>query len=55
MIGPIVAAAAVSPAAMSIGYFASRMALISTVPKPPASATAEPDMPAKIIDATTLA
>ena len=55
MIGPIVAAAAVRPAAMPIGYLASRIARISTTPRPPASATADPDMPAKIIDAMTLA
>ena len=44
----MVAEAAVTAAANSRGYPSSVMALISIVPSPAASATAEPDMPAKI-------
>ncbi len=40
--------AAVMPTAKPASYFASRIALISMAPRPPASATAAPDMPAKI-------
>jgi hypothetical protein len=53
MIGPIVDEAAVTPTAKSASYFASRIALISIAPRPPASATAAPDIPAKITEAPT--
>ena len=54
MIGPSVADAAVMPTANSVGYPWSCIALISIVPRPPASATAVPDMPAKITLPMTL-
>ena len=53
MIGPMVDEAAVMPTANLASYLASRIALISIAPRPPASATAAPDMPAKITDAPT--
>src|SRR6056297_326788 len=46
--------AAVTPTAKPGSYPASRIALISMEPSPPASATAAPDMPAKITEAPTL-
>ena len=52
--GPIVAEAAVTAAAKGRGYPSSVMALISMVPRPAASATAEPDIPAKITLPMTL-
>jgi len=55
MIGPMVAAAAVIEAAVSGREPALRMARISIAPEPAASATAEPTMPAKIIDVKMLA
>ena len=54
MIGPMVEDAAVTAAEKSTSYPASRIALISILPSPPASATADPDMPAKIMLAMTL-
>jgi len=52
--GPRIEEAPVTPMVSRMGYPASRMALISTVPSPAASAAAVPDMPAKIMLATTL-
>ena len=54
MIGPMSEEEAVTPIVKSSSYPASRMALISTAPRPPASATADPDMPAKIMLPSTL-
>ena len=54
MIGPMVEDAAVTPTARWSLYPRSRIALTSIVPSPPASATAAPDMPAKMTDAITL-
>jgi hypothetical protein len=55
MIGPMMAADAVIAAAYATGYLPSR-AIIPTMirPMPTASAIAEPDMPAKMMLATTL-
>jgi hypothetical protein len=55
MIGPMVEDAAVIAAENPMSKPSSRMALISMVPRPPASAMAAPDMPAKIMLARTLA
>ena len=55
MIGPMVDEDTVTAAANSFRYPWSVMALISTMPSPPASATADPDIPAKIMLARTLA
>jgi hypothetical protein len=51
--GPTIAEAAVIPAVNRSGYPAARIALTSTWPRPPMSATATPDMPAKIMLPTT--
>ena len=51
MMGPMVEDAAVMPAANSVSNPSSFMALISMVPRPAASATAEPLMPANTTDA----
>ncbi len=54
MMGPITDEAPVMPVLKLRGYFWSCMARISRAPRPAASATAVPDMPAKIILARTL-
>ena len=54
MMGPIIAEDAVTAALKAGSYPSSFMALISTFPKPDVSASPEPDMPAKIMLATTL-
>ena len=54
MMGPSVAEAAVTPTENSLLYPWSRIALISIVPRPAASAIAVPDMPAKITEPTML-
>jgi hypothetical protein len=46
--GPMMQEAQVSAPAYSTGYPSSFIALISRMPRPPASAMAEPDMPEKI-------
>ena len=55
MIGPIPDEAAVMATENPLSQPASFIALISRAPRPPASAIAEPDMPAKIILARTFA
>ena len=55
MIGPIVADSAVTAAANSGSKPSLIIASTSICPSPPASATADPLMPEKTIDATTLA
>ena len=55
MIGPMTELAAVMAQEKSSSKPLSRMAWISTLPSPPASATAVPDMPANSTEATTLA
>ena len=52
--GPMTEDAAVTAPEKSSSYPFLVMASISMAPRPPASATAEPDMPAKIMLATTL-
>ena len=54
IIGPMVAEAAVTATEKSSGYFDCRIARISIWPMPIASATAEPDMPEKMIEAAML-
>jgi hypothetical protein len=53
MIGPTTQDAAVSAPANSGGYPSSRIALISSAPSPPASATALPDIPENTSEPTT--
>lgn len=55
MIGPIPAEAAVTAIEKSLSYPASLIAFTSIVPNPPASASAEPDIPANIMEAIMLA
>ena len=55
MIGPIPAEAAVTATEKSGSYPAFVIAETSMVPSPPASAKAEPDMPANTMDDMTLA
>jgi len=54
MIGPMIDEAAVTAAEKAGSKPALRIARISTVPSPAASAWATPDMPAKTIEAATL-
>ncbi len=55
MIGPMTAAEAVMAAAYWTGYLPSRVIMPMMMrPMPTASAIAEPDMPAKMMLATTL-
>ncbi len=55
MIGPMMAAEAVIAAAYSMGYFPLRVIMPMMMrPMPTASAMADPDIPAKMMFATTL-
>ena len=55
MIGPMMAADALIAAAYAIGYLPSRVIMgMMMRPMPTASAIADPDMPAKMMFATTL-
>ena len=55
MIGPMTAVAAVSAPAKLAGYLLPDVIMVCIIfPVPAASAIAEPDMPAKMIDWTTL-
>ena len=53
MMGPMVEAPRTMAAAKSLSYPSFSMAGISMLPSPTASAVADPDIPAKMMEATT--